>query len=116
MKKIFVALFLSILIISPILVGAQVPDPSRLISGDVDSIEDVKAKIDLAASWLQYILWALAVVFIILGAFTYLTAAGEAEKQKKAKGYILGAVIAIIVALLAKGLITVVGNFFGANL
>lgn len=110
MKKIFSSLFVLALVISPILVGAQ----DTLIEGDVNSIEGVKTKIELAASWLQYLLWAVAVVFIIMAAFNYLTSGGNAEKAGKAKSQITGAVIAIVIALLATGLVTIVGNFLGA--
>lgn len=62
---------------------------------------------DLRSSVINIVQWALgllaliAVVFIIIGGFMWITAGGNEEKIEKAKGYITAAVIGIIVVLLA---------------
>ena len=64
-----------------------------------------------AARWIYILFFIIAVVFIIFAAFTYLTAAGDEEKVKKAKNMIIYAAIAIVVALLAVAFETIIANF-----
>ncbi len=64
--------------------------------------------------WLFYFLIALTVVFIVIAAYRYLTASGNPEKIKGATNTILYAAIAVAVALLAKSLPLIVGDFLGA--
>ncbi len=60
-----------------------------------------------ALSWIVqfvfFIFMTVAVIFIIVAAFQFLTAAGDAEAIKKARTSILYAVIAIVVAVMAYG-------------
>lgn len=61
------------------------------------------------------LLLVLAVVFILWAAFKYLTAGGDEEKVGKAHQMLLWAVIAIAVALLAQGVIYLVGSIVGVD-
>ncbi len=61
-------------------------------------------------NWFFAILIVLAVIFIFVAAFYYLTAAGDAEKVKTAHTTLIYALVAIAVALLAKGIVYLVGN------
>ena len=54
--------------------------------------------------WIFVILVALAGIFVIIGAFTLLTAAGSPEKVTSGRNYILYAAIGLIVGLLAKAI------------
>jgi len=54
--------------------------------------------------WIFYLVFAVATVFIILGAFTIVTAGGDPQKVNTGKNYLLYAVIGVIVALAAKGI------------
>lgn len=62
---------------------------------------------DLQSTVINIVQWALglmaliAVVFIIIGGFMWITAAGNEEKIETAKKYITAAVIGMIVVLLA---------------
>jgi len=67
---------------------------------------------------LVYILtffWIIAAIFIILAAFSYLTAGGDEEKLKSAKQKVIYAIVAIVVALLAQSIRWVVSSFLGAT-
>lgn len=55
----------------------------------------------------------IAVVFIFIAAFIYVGAGGDATKVKKAKDYIVYALIAVVVGILAQGLVAVIKAFFG---
>ena len=68
-----------------------------------------------SSRWAFYFLIVLAVIFVIVAAFKYLTAAGDPEKVKAAGATLLYAAVAIGVALLAKAVPLVVGSFVGAS-
>lgn len=53
----------------------------------------------------------VAVIMLVLAAFNYLTAGGDEEKVDKAKNMVKYAVIAIIIALLAASIPTVLDSF-----
>jgi len=54
--------------------------------------------------WIFYIVFAVAIIFIIMGALTIMTAGGSPEKVTSGRNYILYAVIGVIIALAAKGI------------
>lgn len=64
--------------------------------------------------WVFVVLIALAGLFVIMGAFTFVTSAGDPEKTKKGREYILYAAIGLAIAFLAKavpGLVKLVSGF-----
>jgi len=64
--------------------------------------------------WIFVILIALAGLFVIIGAFTFVMSAGDPEKTKKGREYILYAMIGLVIAFLAKavpGLVKLVSGF-----
>jgi uncharacterized membrane protein len=93
----------------PNVANAQQAPPTTVTDfGDIVNI------IERAAAWLYTLILAIAVVMLLYAAFLYLTAAGNDERIGKAKSIILYVVIAIIVAVVANGLISIVQSFFGA--
>jgi uncharacterized BrkB/YihY/UPF0761 family membrane protein len=72
---------------------------------------DLVATLENIADWLFYILLAVAVVFIVIGGIYYVTAQGDPEKVRKAGQSIQYALIGVIVASLAKGLVTLIQKF-----
>ena len=80
---------------------------------DLEELPDVDlmATLENIADWLYYILLGVAVLFIVLGGISYVTASGDPEKLKKAGQSILYALIGVIVASLAKGLVLLVQYF-----
>ncbi|MEK7555399.1 MAG: hypothetical protein AAB516_01100 [Patescibacteria group bacterium] len=99
---------LSTLLGSALLVVAG---PPPIPSSPVTSVTGIVDVIDNVVRWVYIIFFILAVLFIIFAAFTYLTAGGDEEKVKKAKDQIIYAAVAIVVALLAVGFQTIIGNF-----
>lgn len=61
--------------------------------------------------WVYIIFFTVAVLLILLAAFTYLTAAGDEEKLKQARDRLIYAAVAIVVALLAVGFRAIIENF-----
>lgn len=52
--------------------------------------------------WIFIVLMGLVGIFVIIGAFTLVTAAGSPEKVTSGRNYIMYAAIGLVVALLAK--------------
>lgn len=58
----------------------------------------------------------VAVIFIIIGGFNYMTSAGDSGKTKKAKDTILYAVIGLVICVLAFAIVNfVIGNIINSN-
>jgi hypothetical protein len=105
----------------PSLVAAQAPPapggitlPSTLtnisqIAGNGTSI------ICVSINWIFWFLIVLTIIFVLIAAFGYLTAAGDPEKVKTAGQRLLYAAVAIVVALIAKGLPLIVSSFIGGG-
>lgn len=64
--------------------------------------------------WIFVFVVTLVVIFILLGAFSILTAAGTPEKVATGRSYIIYACIGMFVALLAKAIPWIVRNVLGA--
>ena len=56
----------------------------------------------VVTSWAFYILTVIAVVFIIAGAFVYMTAAGDPNKTKIGKGLIVYTLIGLAIGIFAR--------------
>ncbi len=66
-------------------------------------------------NWAFYLILIAAIFMILAAAFTFLTAAGNEEKTSKARNYILYAIIAVIIAFLAKAIIALVAYILGVQ-
>lgn len=64
-------------------------------------------------NWAFGLLLLLAAVFIVVAAYYYLTSAGSEDGIKTAKGYLLYAIVAIVVAFLARGIVYIVQQLLG---
>lgn len=56
---------------------------------------------------------AVAALFIIYAAYLYLTSGGDPEKRKSANGWLIWAIVAIVVAFISRTIVTVVRNVLG---
>ncbi|HUC02191.1 MAG TPA: hypothetical protein VMA75_04840 [Candidatus Paceibacterota bacterium] len=91
------------------------PTPVSVPQGNITSLQAVLQLMCTVFAWAFYFLIVIAVIFVIVAAFKYLTAAGDPEKVKSAGSTLLYAAIAIGVALLARAVPLVVGSFLGAS-
>ena len=76
-------------------------------------ILNTKSGLDLLVSVIKLMLTfagAVAVMFIIIGGFQYITSAGNAEQAEKGRSTVVNAVIGIIVIVLSYTIINVVIN------
>jgi hypothetical protein len=101
----------------PLLAAAQPAQPpgAGAPTVGINSLTTVGTSLCTITNWLFYFLIIVAVIFIIVAAFKYLTAAGDPEKVKTASHSLLYAAIAIVVAICAKAVPSLVGSVVGAN-
>lgn len=76
----------------------------------VETEQDVLRILNRVVDWMFTFLLVISVIFVIIAAYNYLFAAGDAEKVKKAHLMIVYAVVAIAVGLLARGVSFIVGQ------
>lgn len=74
---------------------------------------DLITALGTVANVMFAILIALAAAFIIYAGFNFVTAAGDPEKAEKARSAIIFAIIGIVIAILAKGIVAFVQTQFG---
>ncbi len=96
----------------PVIASAQtLPPPPVTTPGGL--INNVLCPI---LGWAFTILILLAVVFVLVAAFRYLTAAGDPEKVKHANYTLLYAAIAVAVAILAKAVPLIMGSLVSSTI
>lgn len=106
MKKIFVLFPILTLAVMPVLVGAQTDPPTT-----ITTMAGVLTTLNNILNWFFAIFLVAAVFFLLWAAFMYLTSAGDEEKVGKAKKALIWAIVAIVVAFLARGIVLIVKNF-----
>ncbi len=116
MKKIILGLVITGFLLAPVAFTM----PGLIVASGVNAGEvpdkvipdtDVVATIGNIADWLFYILLGVSVLFIVIAGLEYVTARGDPEKIKSAGQKVLYALVGIVVASLAKGLVVLVQYF-----
>ncbi len=95
------------------LVPPAPPSPVQTFTGTGNSLTCLFARISSAFFW---IIMAVAVIYVLLAAYKYLTAGGDETKVKEANNALLYAVIAIVVALIAKGFPSLIASVTNTSL
>lgn len=131
MKKILTILILSgFLVISCFSVLAQGPPEKCTLNKAIPGLEKECPAGDLEVekygmccllntiynitNWIFIFLVALAGVFVIIGAMTILTAAGDPNKVSSGRGYIMYAMVGLLIAFLARavpGIVKMMAGF-----
>ena len=101
MKKALVAVFGLSLLVLPLVVSAQGTDPVIAICNVLNVIKDIILALGLG----------IAVIILIVGGIQYMTAGGDAEKAKSAKGLIINAIIGIVIIFAAAFILALVQGF-----
>jgi len=107
MKKFLSGLVLASLLVVPVIGLAQEVPPDEAPPGPQTGVELILL-IENIGNWAFTILLVVAVIFLIVAGFLFVTASGDPEKVNKARGMLVNALIGIAVALLAKGLVAVI--------
>ncbi len=103
----------------PLFASAQITQPPIAAPSNISNIGQFTSSAGVICTIINWIFWfliVLTIVFVLVAAFKYLTAAGEPEKVKSAGNTLLYAAIAVVVALVAKGLPLIVSSFIGGGL
>ena len=105
-------------LIFPFAALAQIPPPPVSAPDNITNINQLlnSANVCAIVNWVFWLIIVFSIIFTLVAAFRYLTAAGNPEKVKAAGSTLLYVVIAIVVALLAKGLPTIISSFIGGGL
>lgn len=81
----------------------------------IESAPDITMVVIFATQGLYTSFFIFAVIFILVAAFNYLTAAGEPEKIKTAHKMLIWAAVAIAIALIAVGATQIIKSFLGGG-
>jgi type IV secretory pathway VirB2 component (pilin) len=101
---------LAVVLLAALLVPAVLVFGSGLSEAPPDvPLDDA---IDKIVNFVFGLLIAVAVLFIIIAGFMFITASGNDDQVKKARSMLLYAVVGVIVALLAKGIVTFLKTTF----
>jgi hypothetical protein len=88
--------------------GGQLPTAGV----DVSSPEGVINVIAQVINWALYLSGAIAVVFVIIGGYRYLTAGGNEESATKGRKSVVNALIGLVIIVLAYVIVNAVASFF----
>ncbi|PIP24993.1 MAG: hypothetical protein COX34_01290 [Candidatus Nealsonbacteria bacterium CG23_combo_of_CG06-09_8_20_14_all_36_12] len=113
MKKIITLSLLTILVAIPVsaqITGIVTP-PEK-----IKTFEDILALANQIINYIFTVLLVVAIIFILISAFTWLTAAGDPLKTGKARDQLMYAIIALAIGALAKGLVFMVANLMGVKI
>lgn len=97
---------MAVMFVPAIAVFAQYPTPVPPPSTEppVSSGQGIINFLNQVLTWIAYIFWVFAAIFVFWAAFLYLTASGDPEKVKQANYQLRYAIIAIIIGIFAFGL------------
>ncbi|UMX47784.1 MAG: pilin [Candidatus Nealsonbacteria bacterium DGGOD1a] len=115
MKKIIASLLLSLLMAPALIFAADsiTPKADSSLAGDIGknvkmSDQPLDQTLNTVANYAIGILIIIAVFYVIWAGYTFVTSSGDTEKINTARQRIMFAAIGIVVALLAKGIISLV--------
>ena len=114
MKKILLSLMTIGLLAVPILGLAWTTGATNVTKVNSAPNLDVMNALNNIINWLFTILLVVAAIFIIVAAYYFVTAAGAPEKVEMARNFVLYALIGVLVAFLARGLVLLIGKIVGA--
>ena len=117
-SKVLPVAFAFVLMVAPVYAAyAQLPVPSEI--GNIQGLRkdevSVNALIARVISWMLIISFAVAVLFLIIGGFQYMTSAGNEEAAEKGKGTVVNALIGIVIIIMSYVLVSVVSNAIGKS-
>lgn len=104
MKKLVLTVVSASLIALPAIGLAQGGAPTVNIMQALESL----------TNWLFVILLSVAVIFLIVAGFYFIFAQGDTDKVKTARMMVLWSLVGVAVAVLARGLVMLVRQVFGA--
>lgn len=92
------------------IVPGNIPGPITQVGGGPVTIQGWVGVLLTVIRWIYTLVFILAVLFILLAAFNFVTSKGDPEKVKTAKNQIIYAAVGIAVALLSYAIVTLIQN------
>jgi len=93
---------------------AQLLLASAAHASNINNATDLKNILcQVVFSWMFVFLLVLSAIMGLVGGYWYATSGGDSEKVKKATNTLIYAAVGVVVALMAKGIPTLVGNLLG---
>lgn len=115
MKKIIYSIASAFGLAAPFIVGAQGQIPRYNPLSNITNVPQFIETIQKFANFVGMVLMGIAVIMILFAAFNFLTAAGNEDKIKSARNYLIFALVGVAVALLAFALPAVIGPLLGGT-
>lgn len=78
----------------------------------INNTTDIYNLLNSAANWFYAFLLILAVIGILYGAFSYVTAGGDSEKMTTARWIVIGSLIGAAIATLSRSMIAILQKVF----
>lgn len=98
----------------PVAYGEVSSAPSVPTVGEL-SYCDLMEKIMNIAGWMYGLLMVLGVVFVLYAAFLYLISQGSDERISSAKKVLIYAIVALVIAVLAGGVSSLIEDWGGVD-
>ena len=117
-KKFVYVGMMAMVLLMPVLVMAALIGPTQPIGGTPVTLSEIEARIRQIAQFVIVVSVILAVIFIIWGGITYMTAGGDETKAGAAKTRIwngvIGAAVVLAVGVILQTLASLITrSFFG---
>jgi hypothetical protein len=118
MKKFVYVSLMALAVLMPVLVLAQLTDPIIPSSGPIPTLDRVEVLLRRIGTFLIMIAIVIAVIVLVWGGITYMTAGGDEAKATAAKtriwNGIIGAAVVLAVGLILQTLASILTQtFFG---
>lgn len=94
--------------------GLCVPKPKGNVGGLIGS-STVFEVVAIVLQWLLTLAGVVATIFLIIGGYRYITAAGNEEQAEKGKKTLINSIIGIAVVVLSIAIVTIITNTLGST-
>jgi len=112
-RNLAILTLIGLLLMPTILLAAVIETPPA--TPPVTTLQNIVDIMDKVGKWIFAIVFALAIIFILVAAFQFLTAAGSPERIASARQMLVFALVAVAVAVVAWGLPTLVKTLLGTT-
>ena len=117
--KVAELLLVTVLVFAPLVLAVAMPETAAAqlkkfkcegTGLNCDAGADVNSLIGTVINWMLGIAFGVAVLFLIIGGFWYITSAGNEETAEKGKNTAINAIIGIVIIILSYVIVNVVAN------
>ena len=117
MKKFFAVFLMALMLVIvalPVMAAAPEPlPPGKDLPIGPTSGNSLINTVDLITNWVFAVFTVLTVIMVLMAAFQFVTAGGDAAKVGEARQKLIWAAVGIIIALSAKGMVPVLRTILG---